>query len=137
MRGEMPLKACTTREVVREKDRPGSVKKDEMGKREGERDMQRQNDEKAASRQLTAHEATAIAGERWREREKEKEELTTCLSGTSGGEIVPLRVPSGRPYFPYLPTFSRPDVGTPSLGFSRLRSFSRSPCVWLNIALLF
>jgi len=36
MRGEMPLKACTTREVVREKDRPGSVEKDEVGERKRE-----------------------------------------------------------------------------------------------------
>lgn len=106
------------------------------GRRERERETQRQNDEKAAPRQLTAHEATAIAGERWGERERERRAYNLPLGCLWRGEVPP-RVPYGRPYFPYLPTFSRPDAGIPSLGFSRLRSFSRFPYVWLNIALLF
>jgi len=71
MRGEMPLKACTTREVAREKDGSGSVEKEKVWERKrggerggGERERRSENDEKAAPRQLTAHEATAIAGER-------------------------------------------------------------------------
>lgn len=67
----MPLKACTTRKVVREKNRPGKHGGRRDGKRRG-RERQRQSDEKAASRQLTAHEATAIAGERCGERKRKK-----------------------------------------------------------------
>ncbi|KYN06993.1 Forkhead box protein P1 [Cyphomyrmex costatus] len=42
----MPLKACTTREVAREKDGSGSVEKEKAWEREKE--TQRQNDEKAS-----------------------------------------------------------------------------------------
>lgn len=155
MRGEMPLKACTTREAAREKGRRGRGRawKKTRRVRKGERGCEDKT--KRSSAETTNGARSSHDRPRKRGREKEKESLQLA-SGSTGGEKSLRASPTAAPTF-LISLPSRPGTVTPSLNFSRSRSFSLflslsfslsffltlsfclsfPACVWLNIALLF
>lgn len=69
------------------------------------------------------------------EKAREKESLQLA-SGTIGGGKYPPRVPYGLPYFPYLPTFSRPGTVTSLSRYLSLTLFLSLPVCMVKYCII-